>query len=132
MGNHLRSFQLCYKDRCFSSPLLLSISCSAELASEIKDQSSPNSGCLFRNDIGNFLITKVPSLFWGSARKPLASAGSAHHQQILLWLLALKLYLRANYTTSVIFRKVWWISSPGVPDELCTSPFQARGVHLFN
>lgn len=65
MGNHLRSFQLCYKDRCLNDPLLLSVSCSADLASEIKDELPPGFGCLFRNDTGIFLITKEPSFFLG-------------------------------------------------------------------
>lgn len=76
-GNHLRSFQLCYKDRCLNNPLLLDIICSA---SEIKNQLPPNSGCLLRNYIGNFFITKLPSLSWRLARRPLLSTDSAHHQ----------------------------------------------------
>lgn len=76
-GNHLRSFQLCYKDRCLNDPLLLDIICSA---SEIKKQLPPNSGCLFRNYIGIFFITKLPSLSWGLARTPLVSTDSVHHQ----------------------------------------------------
>lgn len=39
-----------------------------------------NSGCLFRNDTGNFFITKLLSLFWELTRKPLANTDSAHQQ----------------------------------------------------
>lgn len=59
IGNDLWSFKLCYKDRCLNDPLLLSISCLAELSSEIKYQLPANSGCIFRNNTGICLITVV-------------------------------------------------------------------------
>lgn len=102
-----------------------------------------NSGCLFSNDTGNFLITKLPSLFWGLTRKPLANTDSAHRQLISRTCLG---FLLLNFTyrpTSIIFMKPWWgiitlsppwilhLSFSGMIDSfICWIKAEARLGHL--
>lgn len=112
MWNHLWGFQLCYTDRCLNDLLLLSISCSAEFASKIKDQLPPNYDRLFRNDAGICFTTTALFFSWGQVRKLLPNIDVDHHPQNLPWFFSLKLYLQANYTASLTSTNVWWKSSP--------------------
>lgn len=126
MWNHLRGFQLCYIDRCLNDLLLLSISCSAEPASKIKDQLPPNSDRLFRNDAGICFTTTV--LFFSlRARQKASAKHRCRSPQNLLWFFSLELYSQANYTASLISINVWWSSSPLFPVDSASPPFRKEG-----